>query len=74
LQIDTDYLNIKTLDLKRTDWNARNFIISIGQELIGQLSFNSIWNLDAIYTDKHTQLKVLITSAFLAGYSNRIIL
>lgn len=48
---------MKTLNWKRTDWNARNFIISIGQELIGQLSFNNIWAFSATYTDKHTKLK-----------------
>lgn len=27
------------------------------QQLIGQLAFNSSWNLNALYTDKETQLK-----------------
>jgi len=48
---------MKTLTWKHTDWNARNFIFSIGQEIFGQLTFNSFWNFDAVYTDKETNLK-----------------
>lgn len=48
---------MKTLNWKRTDWNGRSFIVSIGQEVIGQLTFNNTWNFNATYTDKHTQLK-----------------
>ena len=48
---------MKTLNWKRTDWTARNFIFSIGQEVIGQLTFNSTWNFKAVYVDKETKLK-----------------
>jgi hypothetical protein len=48
---------MKTLNWRHTDWNARNFIFSLGQEIIGQLTFNSYWNSNAVYTDKETKLK-----------------
>jgi hypothetical protein len=48
---------MKTLSWRHTDWNARNFIFSIGQEIIGQLTFNSSWNFNAVYTDNETNLK-----------------
>jgi len=48
---------MKTLNWRHTDWNARNFIFSIGQEIIGQLTFGSYWNFNAVYTDKETNLK-----------------
>lgn len=48
---------MKTLNWRHTDWSARNFIFSIGQEIIGQLTFNSSWNFNAVYTDKETKLK-----------------
>ncbi len=48
---------MKTLNWRHTDWNARNFIFSIGQEIIGQLTFNSFWNFNAVYTDNDTNLK-----------------
>ena len=48
---------MKTLNWRHTDWNARNFIFLIGEEIIGQLTFNSSWNFNAVYTDKETRLK-----------------
>src|SRR6478752_5694806 len=48
---------MKTLNWRHTDWNARNFIFSVGQEIIGQLTFHSYWNFNAVYTDKETKLK-----------------
>lgn len=48
---------MKTLNWRHTDWNARNFMFSIGQEIIGQLTFSSYWNFNAVYTDKDTKLK-----------------
>ena len=48
---------MKTLNWRHTDWSARNFIFSIGQEIIGQLTFYSSWNFNAVYTDKETRLK-----------------
>jgi len=48
---------MKTLNWRHTGWNARNFIFSIGQEIIGQLTFNSYWNFNAVYTDKDMNLK-----------------
>ena len=48
---------MKTLNWRRTDWTARNFIFSIGQEIIGQLTFDSTWNFNAMYTDKEMKLK-----------------
>jgi hypothetical protein len=47
---------MKTLTWKRTDWGARNFIFLIGQEIIGQLTFNNSWNLNAVYSDTETKL------------------
>jgi hypothetical protein len=48
---------MKTLNWRHTDWNARNFIFSIGQEIIGQLTFYNSWSVSAVYTDKETNLK-----------------
>lgn len=48
---------MKTLNWKRTDWTARNFIFTLGQEIIGQLTFYSSWNFNAVYTDKESKLK-----------------
>jgi hypothetical protein len=48
---------MKTLHWRHTGWNARNFIFSIGQEIVGQLTFSSYWNFNAVYTDKDTNLK-----------------
>ena len=48
---------MKTLNWRHTDWNARNFIFLIGQEIVGQLTFSSYWNFNALYTDKETNLK-----------------
>ena len=48
---------MKKLNWRHTDWNARNFVFLLGQEIIGQLSFNSTWNFNAVYTDKETRLK-----------------
>lgn len=48
---------MKTLNWRHTDWSAKNFIFSIGQEIIGQLTFNSSWNFNAVYTDKETRVK-----------------
>ncbi len=48
---------MKTLNWKHTDWNSRNFIFSIGNEIIGKLTFYSSWNYNAVYIDKETKLK-----------------
>ena len=48
---------MKTLNWRHTDWFGKNFIFSIGQEIIGQLTFCSSWNFNAVYTDKETNLK-----------------
>jgi hypothetical protein len=48
---------MKTLNWRHTGWNARNFLFTIGQEIIGQLTFNSFWNFHAVYTDNDTNLK-----------------
>lgn len=48
---------MKTLNWKHTGWFAKNFIFTIGQQIIGQLTFDSSWNLKALYTDKETELK-----------------
>lgn len=50
---------MKTLHWRHTDWNARRFIFSIGQEIIGQLAFNSPWNFNATYTDHKTNLRFI---------------
>lgn len=52
-----EHRRMKTLNWRHTDWNARNFIFSIGQQVIGQLSFNSYWNYNASYTDQETKLQ-----------------
>jgi|GEM_PF-1933254 len=48
---------MKTLNWRHTDWNARNFIFFIGQEIIGQLNFNSLWNFNGFYTDKESKIQ-----------------
>jgi len=48
---------MKKLNWRRTDWTARNFIFSSGQDSIGQLTFNSLWNFNAEYNDKETRIK-----------------
>ncbi|GHA78259.1 hypothetical protein [Pontibacter akesuensis] len=48
---------MKTLNWRRTDWNGRSFIFSVGQVIVGELTFASAWNSTATYTDKHTELK-----------------
>lgn len=48
---------MKTLNWKHTNWTARNFIFTVGQEIIGQLTFTSSWNFNAVYTDKEANLK-----------------
>jgi hypothetical protein len=48
---------MKTLNWRHTDWNARNFIFSVGQEIVGQLTFYSSWNFNATYTDNETKIK-----------------
>ncbi len=48
---------MKTVSWRHTDWNARHFVFTIGQEVIGQLTFNSSWNFNAVYTDKKNNLR-----------------
>jgi hypothetical protein len=48
---------MKTLNWRHTDWSARNFVFFLGQEIVGQLTFQSSWNFNAIYTDSKTRLK-----------------
>ena len=48
---------MKTLNWRHTDLSARNFIFSVGQEIIGQLTFHSTWKFNAVYTDKETNLR-----------------
>ena len=48
---------MRTLNWRHTDWNARNFIFSVGQEIIGHLTFYSSWNFNALYTAKETKLR-----------------
>ncbi|MCC5927797.1 MAG: hypothetical protein JJU28_01000 [Cyclobacteriaceae bacterium] len=48
---------MRTLNWCRTNWIARNFVFSIGQEIIGQLTFHSSWNFNAVYTDKETKIR-----------------
>ena len=47
---------METLHWRHTDWFAKNFIFTIGQEIIGQLTFNSSWNFNAVYNDNETKL------------------
>lgn len=48
---------MRTLNWRHTDWNARNFVFFLGQEIIGQLTFNSHWSFNAVYLDAETRLK-----------------
>jgi hypothetical protein len=48
---------MNTLNWRGTSWTARNFIFSIGDETIGQLTFGDHWSFNAAYTDKQTHLK-----------------
>jgi hypothetical protein len=50
---------MKILTWRHTDWNARNFVLSVGQEIIGQLTFNNFWNFNAVYVEKETKLTFL---------------
>jgi hypothetical protein len=47
---------MKTLNWRHTGWSARNFVVSVGRELVGQLTFDNSWNFNAVYTDKETRL------------------
>jgi hypothetical protein len=58
-QTDKTEFKMKTLNWKRTDWNARNFILLVGQEIIGHLTFNNFWDFNAEYIEKETKLKFL---------------
>jgi len=51
------FIKMKTLNWRHTDWSAKNFIFSIGQEIVGKLTFNSSWNFNAVYSDEDTNLK-----------------
>ncbi len=48
---------MKTLNWRHTGWFAKNFTFTLEQQIIGQLTFNSSWNFEALYTDKETKLK-----------------
>lgn len=48
---------MKTLNWRHTDWSAKNFVFFLGQEIVGQLTFQSSWNFNAVYTDNKTRLK-----------------
>ena len=48
---------MKTLNWRHTDWFAKNFIFTMERQIIGQLTFNSSWNFNALYTDKEIKLK-----------------
>lgn len=46
---------MKTLNWRAIDLNSRNLILSAGHEVVGQLSFISYWNSDAVYSDKESE-------------------
>jgi hypothetical protein len=47
---------MKTLNWRHTGWNERNILFTIGEEIIGQLTFTRFWNFQATYSDKDTNL------------------
>ena len=47
---------MKTLNWRHTGWNARNFLFTIGEEIIGQLTITRFWNFQAVYVDRDTKL------------------
>jgi hypothetical protein len=56
---------MKTLNWRHTDVSARIYVFQIGQEIIGQLRFNSYWNFNAVYADKETKLRFIESNDFL---------
>lgn len=60
---------MKTLHWKHTDWSARKFIFTDGQETIGQLNFTSSWNFNAVYTDDETKLTFVQKSVWTSKVS-----
>jgi hypothetical protein len=45
---------MKTLSWKHTDWFGKTFIFFMGQEMIGQLTFQDFFNFRAAYTNRET--------------------
>ncbi len=48
---------MKTLNWRHTDWSARKFIFFSGQEIIGELNFNSAWNFNGTYVDSGSEFQ-----------------
>src|SRR6187402_2923056 len=55
---------MQTLQWRHTDWTARKFVFQLGSDIIGQLTFNNYWNLNAVYTDAETRIKFSEKSFF----------
>ncbi|MDZ4716798.1 MAG: hypothetical protein SH819_15135 [Cytophagales bacterium] len=48
---------MKTFTWKHTGWSAKHYIFSMGEQIIGQLTFLNSWNSNALYTDNETEFK-----------------
>jgi hypothetical protein len=48
---------MRTVNWRHTDWGARNFVFSVGETIIGHLSFYSSWNFNAVFTDQNVRIK-----------------
>lgn len=48
---------MKTINWRHTDWFARRFVLTMGAEIIGRLTFYSAWHFNALYTEEETELK-----------------
>lgn len=57
---------MKTLNWVRTGWTASDFVLSLGQDIIGQLTFSPALNSKAVYADNNLRLK-FIQSFFGSG-------
>ncbi|MCP2042121.1 hypothetical protein [Pontibacter sp. HSC-36F09] len=47
---------MKTLNWRHTGWFAKDFIFTMEQQIIGNLTIDSSWNFKALYTDEETKL------------------
>lgn len=48
---------MRTINWRHTDWGARNFVLSMGEQVMGSLSIGTSWIFKGSYTDHSTNLK-----------------
>jgi hypothetical protein len=61
---------MNTLQWRHTDWTGRNFIFWLNEKVIGELTFKSSWDLNAVYQSQQAQLKFIVTGF----WKNRILI